>query len=278
MPRPNRERITFRPVEPSNHPPRPLRRLLATEVRHLPRAIRTSAAACGADRYRKHFDSVAHVGLLLFHGLNPGLSLRQSDEALAECDALLEVWGLRQPDGALSVSFSQVAASSTSRPADLLLGLLPDLMRRVQQRGRRRADAPPAGLRIIDATFLRLSQRLADWLPTRTRANATGYWLQFEYTPADDLVHSVVRSDTHANDVQRLDALLFETPADLVELAETTLVLDLGVYSHARFARLRAAGVHIVTRLHPQAALAEVADVPIQQPLPTLPAHGRGRI
>ncbi len=282
MPRPNRERTIFRCVAPPTRPARRLRRFLAAEVRRLQPEIRASAAACEAERYRKHFDSVGHVGVLLFHGLNPGLSLRQSYAALCECATYLTVWGLRAADdaddGLPAVSFSQVAASSTSRPADLLLGLLPGLLRRVQQTCPRRADAPPAGLHCIDATFLHLSHQLADWIPERTRANATGYWLQFEYTPADDLVKSVVLSDTQANDVQRLDALLFETPADLAALADETLVMDLGFYSHARFARLRTAGVHFVTRLHPQAATANDQDLLIQQPLPQLPESCRGRI
>lgn len=53
-----------------------------------------------------------------------------------------------------------------------------------------------------------------------------------------------------------------------------TLVTDLGYYSHARFRRLLVAGVHLVTRRHPQAKDDVEAQLPVQQPLPTL-APGR---
>jgi len=76
-------------------------------------------------------------------------------------------------------------------------------------------------------------------------------------------------------DVKGLDQALLDDPAQLAALRGRTLVVDLGYYSHARFVRLRRAGVHFVTRLHPQAALRAVVEQPVQPPLPPLEA---GRI
>lgn len=277
MPCPSRERTTLRPVVDSPDPNRHVRRFVAREIQRLQDAVRDSAAACDADRYRKHFDAVAHFGLLVFHGLQPAASLRGSYGAIYQCPALLAASGLVQPDGAPTVSFSQFAASNTTRPAAFLLGILPTLIERVQHSALPRADRP-AALRIIDGTFLRLSQQVADWLPTPGPRGTSGVWVQVEYTPADGVVHSVITSDRKVNDVQRLDAALFEDDDALVERTDTTLVMDLGFYSHARFAALRAGGVQLLTRLHPQAATAERIDLPVQRPLPDLPAACRGRI
>lgn len=277
MPCPQRERNTFRSVAETPDPNRRVRRFVAGEVRRLQAAVRVSAAACEADRYRKQFDAVAHFGLLVFHGLRPGASLRGTYAAIYQCPALLAASGLVQPDGAPTVSFSQFAASNTTRPAAFVLGILPRLIARVQQSTLPRADRPP-DLRIIDGTFLRLSHQLADWLPTPGPRGTSGVWVQLEFTPADGLVHSVITSDRGVNDVQRLDAAIFECEADLAERTGTTLVTDLGFYSHARFAAIRRGDVHLVTRLHPQAATAERIDLPVQRALPGLPAPCRGRI
>jgi hypothetical protein len=277
MPCPQSERNTFRPVVAAPDPNRRMRRFIARELRQLQTAICVSAAACDADRYRKHFDAVAHFGLLVFHGLQPHASLRGSYAAIQQCPAVLAASGLVQPDGTPTVSFSQFAASNTTRPAAFVLGILPGLIQRVQHSTLPRADRP-LELRIIDSTFLRLSHHLADWLPTPGPRGTSGVWVQLEYTPADGVVHSVVTSDRRSNDVQRLDAALFESAADLVERAGTTLVTDLGFYSHARFAALRAGDVHLLTRLHPQAATADQVDRPVQRTLPGLPAACRGRI
>jgi hypothetical protein len=277
MPCPSRERNTFRPVIVTPDSNRRMRRCMAREIRQLQAAVRVSAAACAADRYRKHFDAVAHFGLLVFHGLQPSASLRGSYAAIYQCPTMLAASGLVQPDGTPTVSFSQFAASNTTRPAAFLLDILPALIQRVQQRALPRADRP-AGLRVIDGTFLRLSQQLADWLPTPGPRGTSGVWVQVEYTPADGIVHSVITSDRRSNDVQRLDAALFDDDDDLTERAGTTLVTDLGFYSHARFAALRTGEVHLLTRLHPQAATAERIEVPVQRPLPNLPDACRGRI
>lgn len=257
-------------------PNRALRRWLGRELVHLRPAI----AASGADRYRKHFDAFAHACMLLFHGLTGAPSLRQSYATLAGCPHWAAVSGLDTArEGVLGVSFSQLAASNTSRPPAFLAGLVPVLVARVRRCGPRGsgAAAVPSDVHLLDGTFLRVSLRLAPWLALSARTKRPGVVAQTLYTPALDLPEHVVLTDAHTPDVRGLDQTLLDDPARLAALRDQTLIMDLGYYSHARLARLLDAGIHVVTRLHPQAAVRVVEDRPIQPPLPGLGAAA-GRI
>ena len=248
-----------------------LRRWLARELRRLRPAVAASSAACGADRYRKHFAADAHLALLVFHGLSGLPSLRQSYGAFAACAGLVEVSGLAPlppaPSGDLGVSFSQYAASNTSRPAAFLSGLLPALCARVRQAPPAAGVAPPRDLRVIDSTFLRVCLHHA-WLPSRGGADVPGVRVQVPYTPAWDLPEHVLITDTRTPDGQGLEQALLDDPDRLAELRGQTLALDLGYYAHRRFVRLGDAQVHFVTRRHPQAQLTVEADLPVPVPLP----------
>lgn len=261
---------------PPVSPNRALRRWLARELVQLRPAIAASATACAAERYRKHFDSFAHACLLLFHGLSGSPSLRQSYAGFAACPGLVALAGLGTvEEERLRLSFSTLAASSTSRPSGFLSGLLPTLMARVQRQGGAGRAGLPATLCVLDSTFLRLSTRLAPWLGLSARSKRPGVSVQVQDTPALDLPAHVLITDAHTPDVRGLDQAILDDPARLAALRGHTLVVDLGYYSHARFARLRAAGVHLVTRLHPQAARAARQEEPLQQALPAVDA---GRI
>ena len=245
-------------------------RWLARTLRHLAPAVGVSAAACRAERYRKHFSAFQHCCLLLFHGLSGHASLRQSYDTFAGCRGLAAMAGLAVAgdDEQLSVSFSQFAASNTSRPAAFLSGLIPDLVAQVRQ-GAQPSDATvPAELQIIDATVLRLSLKLAPWLAQKSGwRKPTGVRVHIRYTPAWDLPEHVVVSSA-TNDYRGLDELVLDDPAHLAAVVGSTLVVDLGYYSHRRLAQFTAAGVHWVTRRLPAATLQVVADHPVQAPLP----------
>jgi len=260
---------------------RRLRRWLAAELVALRPVVKRSATQCGAHRYRKHFTAFAHTCLLLFHGLAGLPSLRQSYPAFAGCPGLVRLSGLAaDPAGAeLDLSFSQLAASNTSRPAAFLAGLVPVLSERVRHLGVPPGVAVPAELVILDSTFLGLSLALAPWLPPNGTGSPakSGVRVQVQYRPALDLPEHCLITDTRTNDCQGLDQAILDDPARLAALRAHTLVLDLGYYSHARFERLLAAGVHVVTRVHPQAALHVEANLPVAQPLPGLPV-GRIRV
>jgi len=239
--------------------------------------VRQSAAACGADRYRKRFDAFAHLCLLLFHGLSRSASLHQSYDNFATCRGLAVLSGLatEAEDGQLRVSYSQFAASNTSRRAAFLSGLVPALVRRVRAAGLL-GDLPyPIELVLLDSTFLRLSLKLSPWLPHSSKDDIPGVRTHVLYTPALDLPEGVLITDTRTCDCGGLDQLILDDPARLADLRDRTLAIDLGYYSHARFAKLRGARVHFVSRLNTQARVRPEADQPIQAILPGLPA---GRI
>ena len=255
--------------------PRRLRRWLAGELRGLRSVIEASAAACRAEHGRKHFTSYQQVCLLLFHGLGGQRSLHQSYEQFAACRGLVAASGLAARDGSdrLGVSYSQVAASNGTRPAAVLAGVVAHLVARVRGDG---GGAPPAGdpllgsLVIQDSTFLRLSLRLAGWLPTLRRPECSGVRVQLWLHLSLDLPEVVDLTSVKLNDRQSWDRSVLGDPARLAALAGRTLVVDLGYYRHTAFQRLLAAGVHLVTRLYPHTTVTVEADRPVQPPLPDL--------
>lgn len=251
---------------------RRLRRWLASELRGLRPVIEASAAACGAEHARKHFTSYQHLCLVLFHGLAARRSLRQSYEQFAACRGLVAASGLAAPDGSdrLGVSYSQLAASNGTRPAAVVAGVVAHLMARVRRDGGapRGSDPLLGSLVIQDSTFLRLSLRLAGWLPALGRADGSGVRAQLWLHPSLDLPEVVELTSVKVNDRGSWDRTVLGDPARLATLAGQTLVVDLGYYSHVGFRRLFAAGVHLVTRLYPGTTVTVEADRPIQPPLP----------
>lgn len=115
MPHPPERSMRFAPLVDQPQPNRVLRRMLADELARLQPTIATSAAACGAERYRKHFTSCAHACLLLFHGLSRGASLRQSYAAFSACPGLVELSGL-------TASASRWPSASASSPPPTRVG------------------------------------------------------------------------------------------------------------------------------------------------------------
>lgn len=271
--------IASRPPPEAAGVNRQLRRWLVGELRQLRPVIAQSADRCQADRYRKHFTAFAHACLLLFHGLSGGASLRQSYATFGLCDGLVALSGLGvrsrsgdddtdAADERLGVSFSQVAASNTSRPAVFLSGLVPALLRHLRQLGAN-ADLPyPLDLCLLDSTFLRLSVGLASWLPAAIPHEKHGVSVHVQYRPALDLPDHLLILPTPTNDCLGLDAAVLDDPGRLADLAGQTLAMDLGYYSHARLERLRAAGVHWVIPLNAQATVAPEAQQPVQPSFP----------
>ena len=278
----------------STQPPlnRQLRRFLAAELGQLRPIVAKSAAETKADRYRKHFRAFPHACLLIFHGLSPAESLHQSYAAFASCQGIVALSGLAVPeaqtanpsvrddqaDQRLGVSYSQFAASNTTRPAAFLAGLIPTLVLRVRQVGRLASAGFPPELHLFDSTFLRLSLVLSPWLPSTGPSDIPGVRLHIQYAPTLDLPEHVLVSDTKTSDRTGFDQAVLDDPARLARLRGQTLAIDLGYYGHVRFARLRAALVHFVDRLHHQASYQIEQDLPVQQSLPDLPAVYSERI
>jgi len=111
--------------------------------------------------------------------------------------------------------------------------------------------------------------------PCRRAAHTTrpGMVAQTLSTPALDLPAHVVRTDAHTPAVRGLDQALLDDPAPLAALRDQTLIMDRGDDRHTRLARLLEAAVHVVTRLHPQAAVQVEEECPVQEPLPGLVPH-----
>lgn len=223
--------------------------------RHLARRlaphVRCAAQTAGADRYRKHFPALAHLWLLLLHVLLGSSSQRQTHALLSPCPCGLARLGLRR-----WISFSQLARSSTSRPAACLERLLADLVAQARPR------AVPDPLRRVlarsqvrDSPFLRLSARLSPW--SQHGQAVPGVRVQTGLALAGQLpthLHLTL-ADTNDHDALRQD--------DPAALRGWTVTLDLGYYGHRQFQRLRAAGVSFLTRLHPQAGYRVSAQRPI---------------
>lgn len=258
---------------------RQLRHWLARELRGLLPLLRRCSAACQADAGRRHFTARGHACLLLFHGLSGSPSLEQTHASFPQSTGLARLSGLAVLDDAgavdpdhLGVSYSQFALSNTTRPAAFLAGLVPTLVGRVRAAGALPAVPFPWDLVTLDSTFLRRSLALSPWLPHSHPHDIAGQRVQVLFRPAADLPEGILVHGTRTNDCQGLDQFVLDDPQRLASLAGLTVAIDLGYYSHARFARLRAAGVHFVSRLQAQATVVVQADQEVQAPWPDLPA------
>ncbi len=213
--------------------------------------VAKAAAIPGADRYRKHFPASAHLWLLLVHVLRGSDSLRQTHAELSADPTELVRLGL--PRG---ISRSQLARSSTSRPsacAEALFAAVVAAARR-QHGADPRWQALTLG-QVIDSTFLALSGKLSPWSAYRGHAPGVRIQVGFDLAGAIPSALRLTLADVH--DTTAL------AERDLTGLAGWTLLIDLGYYAHRLFARLRAAQVHFICRLHAQASYQVTARQPV---------------
>lgn len=219
---------------------RRVRRVLAPQVAQ-------AAAVPGADRYRKHFPAIAHLWILLRHALSGQDSLRQTHAELDLAPANWREVGLSQ-----RVSLSQLARSSTSRPAACLETLLAGLLAQLPAQA---GDPLLRQVQLMDSTFLRLSALLSPW--SQHGGHVPGVRLQTGY----DLAAAVP---------SYLRLTLADTPdgralgqRDLTPLAGWTLVIDQGYYGHQQFQRLQAHELDFLCPLQPQAVYQVTATQPV---------------
>ena len=241
---------------------RKFRRILAKQLCSALGLVEGYAEKQKLDRYRKHFYTREHTALLLFHGLTGSPSLRQSYQLVQSQEAILNACQLWDRQQEMCVSYSQLAASNHSRDAIFMQYLAQKLLTEVKKQPFSHKSIYK-GLHLLDSTCIKISPLLSSW--------AGGYSnlrLQVQHWPAQDLPEHILLTNYDRNDCQGLDTLLLEDEENLQALAGQTLVIDLGYYSHKRFAQLRQAHVHFVSRLHPQASLQIQENYPIQQTLP----------
>jgi hypothetical protein len=207
----------------------------------------SQAAGGKADRYRKHFKAVSHMWLLILHIAHGQPSLRQSHAKLGAVPGLHRRVGL--PNW---VSLSQLARSSTSRGAECFEDLLERLTEQVKRTPALCKDAEWLALNktaAIDSTFLRLSAKLSPW--SKRGGYEAGVRVQYSLqlsTHIPQLLHM------HTVDKNDHTALWELVEQDLTPFVGWTLLVDLGYYGHMQFKRLLEGGVHLLTKLHPQAS------------------------
>lgn len=217
------------------------------QIRHrLAPLVAEAAATPGADRYRKRFPALAHLWALLLHVLWGSLSLRITHASLAASPRWWQRWGMDS-----WISFSQLARSSSSRPSACAEHLLAEVVQAV----RRQPVANPLWFKlrrvaVLDSTFLRLSARLSPW--SVHGGHTAGVRLQTLLELGSQIPTAVRMSLADVHDHAAFQAL------DVSAWRGWTLLLDRGYYGHRQFARLRAAGVHVIARFHDQAAYAIV--------------------
>lgn len=222
----------------------PSRRVLQRVLRP---AIARAAATPGADRYRKHFPALAHLWILVLYGLTVAPSLRQHREALMADPRLWRRIGLTR-----MISLSQVARSSTSRPSACVEHLVAEVLTLTRRRAHTdRIARRLYRVQVLDSTFLRLSSALSPW--SQYGRHRPGVRLQ---TILD--LGRQVPTHLHMSGIKENDRHAIAT-LDLGPYRGWTLLFDLGYYSHRSFARLRAAGVAFVSRIHPQAGFRVIA-------------------
>ncbi|MBA2363963.1 MAG: hypothetical protein H0V86_10575 [Chloroflexia bacterium] len=218
-------------------------RLSAGRIRRLLDPLILAAVAdTDADRYRKCFPAFAHVWMLVLHALSGNASLRQSHAGQAGDRRLRDRLGM--PGW---ISYSQLARSSTSRPAECFERVFSDLVREARKRPARSPDPAYELLRktaALDSAFFRLSAKMSPW--GKHKGYAAGVRLQTTYDLARAIPDSLRLTLSDENDRKALGGW------DLSGLRGWTLIVDLGYYAHRHFARLLDAGVSIITRLQAQ--------------------------
>jgi hypothetical protein len=222
--------------------------------RRLRPLVARAAAPPGANHDRKHVPAAAHLWILLFHVLDGADGLRQTHGRLAAVPRVCRRLGLRR-----GISRSQLARSSTSREPACFARLLPDLVALARPvAARDPAWQALAKVQAVDRTFLRLAAKLSPW--SRAGGHVPGVRLRvgLDLAGAIPAAPQLSRPSLH-------DAAAFDR-RDLAPLAGWTLLVDLGYYGHARFARLREAGVSFIRPLQAQAGYQITAERPVTAP------------
>jgi hypothetical protein len=209
--------------------------------------VTAAAALPGANRYRKHFHTAAHLWILLRHALSGSPSLSQTHARLDWSPTGWQDVGLKQ-----RVSFSQLARSTTSRPSACLEHLAAALLAQVPAR---RADPVLAQVWARDSSFFTLSAKLSPWSCHGRHVPGIRLHTDFDFTRSVPAALHWTTADTH--DLRHL------AETDLTELAGWTVVLDVGYYGHALFQHLRDHGVDFICPRQPQARLHRDAEEPV---------------
>jgi hypothetical protein len=192
-----------------------------------------------ADRRQRSFTSRQHFLALLAGTLGGPHSLRSLVAALAPNSGALRLLGGKAP------ARSTLAEATRTRPADLFVDLLQELIAQLNRPARR---ALRGAVRLIDATYLGLGPRMQRWLGLHQGHVAAKLHVVFD--PGAQKPVFFALTPARLNDITAAKCLLPIEPG-------ATYVFDLGYYDFAWWAQLVAAGCSFVTRLKSNTALRE---------------------
>jgi hypothetical protein len=192
-----------------------------------------------ADRRQRSFTSRQHFLALLAGTLGGQHGLRALVAALAPNSGALRLLGGKAP------ARSTLAEATRTRPADLFVDLLQELIAQLHRPARR---ALKSAVRLIDATYLDLGQRMQHWLGLHQGKVAAKLHVVFDPCAQKPVFFAL--TPARLNDITAAKCLLPIEPG-------ATYVFDLGYYDFAWWAQLLAAGCTFVTRLKTNTPLRE---------------------
>jgi hypothetical protein len=185
----------------------------------------------GADDGQRGFDARRHFLALLGGALGGHQGLRPLIAALAPNSGALRLLGGQAP------ARSTLADANRTRPAELFIDLLQELIGHLNRSTRR---AIKAVVRLIDATYMECGKRTQRWLGLHQGKVAAKLHVVYDPSVQKPVFFDV--TPARINDITAAKDLIPIEPG-------TTYVFDLGYYDFAWWAALAAADCLFVTRL-----------------------------
>lgn len=197
----------------------------------------------GADFRVRQLDSKSQFLALLFGQFAGATSLREIEAGLGSHQARLYHCGAKK------AARSTLSDANARRSWVLFAELFAYMSANASRSTRRKLGD---GVRILDATTIRLSGLTIDW--SRSRSNRSAVKLHLVYDPVGDSPCKAVVTAENVNDI---------TPARQYEIeAGMTYVFDLGYYSYYWWADMDALGCRFVTRLKTNTPIKVVKKLP----------------
>jgi hypothetical protein len=214
-------------------------------MNHVPWSVfETLVTKHGTDARVRRLRSKDHLIALLFGQLAGARSIREITGAMQSHAARLYHLGTRP------IARSTLADANTNRSYQVFADLFAVM---VEQGGRKTRRAIGEAVHLVDSTTVSLSNLSADW--ARFSAKACGAKLHLVLDPNADQPTYADITPSNINDITAAKSMPI-TPG-------MTYVFDLGYYDYAWWAKLDAAGCHIVTRLKSNTKLIDIHELPV---------------
>ena len=182
---------------------------------------------------------------LLFGQFAGSQSLRDIETALSSHEGRLYHIGANAP------ARSTLADANASRPWEVYAELFAHMVRRANRSVRRKMGD---GVRLIDATKIKLNWRSSDW--ARFSSDLCAAKLHIVYDPQENCPRIATVTPDNVNDI---------TPAKTFEIEPgATYVFDLAYYDFGWWHELHTSNCRFVTRLKKHSKLSDCRDRPIK--------------